>query len=74
MKAKKKLGIIQTQIEKIIKKAEKLEAEYVDKLNDVHPEYRESALNLLHYLAFRSFDIDELQQHLRYQGLPDRCV
>ena len=71
MKAKKKLGIIQTQIEKIIKKAEKLEAEYVDKLNDVHPEYRESALNLLHYLAFRSFDIDELQQHLRYQGLPD---
>ncbi|MBS4061628.1 MAG: hypothetical protein KG029_14605 [Bacteroidetes bacterium] len=71
MKTKNKLEIIQAQIEKIISKAEKLETEYADSLSAVHPEYRESALNLMHYLAFRSFDISELQQSLRYLGLPD---
>lgn len=71
MKTRKKLEIIQVQIEKIISKAEKLETEYADSLSSVHPEYRESAFNLLHYLAFRSFDLGELQQRLRYLGLPD---
>ena len=54
-----------------MRKAGKLEAEYADRLSYVHPNYRESASNLLHYLAFRSFDIGELQQRLRYLGLPD---
>ena len=71
MTTRKKLEIIQVQIKEIISKAEKLETEYADRLSAVHPEYRESALNLLHYLAFRSFDIGELQQRLRYLGLPD---
>ena len=71
MKTNKKLEVILTQIEKIIRKAEKLEVEYTDILNDIHSEYRESSFNLLHYLAFRSFENGELQQHLRYQGLPD---
>jgi len=71
MKTKKKLEFIQTEIEKIISKAENLETEYADSLSAVQPVYRESALNLLHYLAFRSFDIGELQQRLRYLGLPD---
>jgi len=71
MKTKKKLELIQIQIEKIMRKAEKLEVEYTDSLSAVHPFYQESALNLLHYLAFRSFDIGELQQRLRYLGLPD---
>jgi len=71
MKTRKKLEIIQVQIEKIINQAEKLETEYAESLSAVNPEYRESALNLLHYLAFRSFDIGELQQRLRYLGLPD---
>lgn len=71
MTTRKKLEIIQVQIKKIISKAEKLETEYADRLSAVHPDYRESALNLIHYLAFRSFDISELQMSLRYLGLPD---
>jgi pyruvate kinase len=71
MKTKKKLELIQIQLEKILRKAENLETEYASSLSAVHPVYRESALNLLHYLAFRSFDIGELQQRLRYLGLPD---
>lgn len=71
MKTKKKLEFIQTQIEKIINKAEKLETEYAGSIKAVLPVYRESALNLLHYLAFRSFNMGELQQRLRYLGLPD---
>jgi hypothetical protein len=71
MKTKKKLELIQIQLEKIIQKAELLETEYADSLSAVHQVYQESALNLLHYLAFRSFDIGELQQRLRYLGLPD---
>lgn len=71
MKTKNKLRFIQAEIEKIIKKAEKLEFDHSEKLSEVHPEYKESSYNLLHYLAFRNFDIDELQQHLRYLGLPD---
>lgn len=71
MKTKKKLEFIQTEVEKIIKKAENLETEYADSLSAVHPVYHESALNLLHYLAFRSFNIGELQLRLRYLGLPD---
>lgn len=71
MKTKKKLEFIQTEVEKIINKAENLETEYADSLSVVHPVYYESALNLLHYLAFRSFNIGELQQRLRYLGLPD---
>ncbi len=71
MKTKKKLELIQIQLEKILRKAENLETEYASSLSAVHPVYRESALNLLHYLTFRSFDIGELQQRLRYLVLPD---
>ncbi len=71
MKTKKKLELIQIQLEKIMHKAEKLESEYAGSLSAIHPVYHESALNLLHYLAFRSFEIGELQQRLRYLGLPD---
>ena len=45
MKTNKKLEVILTQIEKIIRKAEKLEVEYTDILNDIHSEYRESSFN-----------------------------
>ncbi|MCD4820395.1 MAG: hypothetical protein K8S23_17080 [Candidatus Cloacimonetes bacterium] len=71
MKNQKKLSIINDQITKIIKKANLLEKNYYTLISKVHPSYRESALNLAHYLAFRSFDIDEIQNRLRYMGLPD---
>lgn len=71
MKNQKKLIAINNQIEDIIGKAKELELNNNDLISKVHPIYLESALNLTHYLAFRSFDIDELQDKLRYMGLPD---
>ncbi|KAA3638535.1 MAG: hypothetical protein DWQ02_05030 [Bacteroidetes bacterium] len=58
------------QIESILQKALELEQEYAIELAKVHPVYKKSALNLIHYLAFRSFDIIELQDELRNNGLP----
>ena len=40
-----KLELIQVQLEEIMHKAGKLEAEYADRLSSVHPNYRESASN-----------------------------
>ncbi len=71
MKNHEKLLIINDQIEEVIQKAIFLENNYDDLIANVHPSYRESARNLAHYLAFRSFDIDDLQDRLRYMGLPD---
>ena len=70
MKNQKKLIIISNQIEEIIEKAKVLENNFKLQLSKVHPIYSESALNLIHYLAFRSFDIDKLQYKLRLMGLP----
>ncbi len=66
-----KLLTINDQIDAIIQKAKSMEYQYEDKLQRVHPLYQASALNLLHYLALRSFDIEQLQTQLRYMGLPD---
>lgn len=71
MKKQEKLLIINDQIEEIINKAKVLESDYNDLISKVHPSYKKSALNLVHYHAFRSFNIDELQDKLRYMGLPD---
>jgi len=71
MKNQEKLLTINNQIEEIIEKAKILENNYDGMISKAHPSYRESALNLIHYLAFRSFDIDELQDRLRFMGLPD---
>jgi len=71
MKYQEKLFAISNQIEEIINKAKALEHNYDNLISNVHPSYRESALNLTHYLAFRSFDINDLQDKLRYMGLPD---
>jgi pyruvate kinase len=67
---KESLVAIQSQVEIIIEKARELEKKYKDQISAVHSIYRKSALNLIHYLAFRSFDIDQLQDRLREQGLP----
>lgn len=65
-----KYGEIKQQIEVIIQKAKEMESKFALELNRVHPTYQKSAANLLHYLAFRSFDIDHLQRELQLQGLP----
>ena len=44
-------------------------ANYAWRLNKIHPDYRKSAENLLHYLVLRQRDRRELQQHLAVLGL-----
>lgn len=58
------------RLKKVIKKAQALEKLHQDEIKKVHPIYRKSAANLIHYLAFRSFSIDKLQSELRALGLP----
>ncbi len=65
-----RLTAINQQIEKIIEKIREIENTYAEEIEDVHPVYRKSALNLVHYLGLRSFDIDHLQDQLRDIGLP----
>jgi len=61
---------IKHQVDGIIVRILDLEEKYVEEIGEAHPVYRKSALNLVHYLGFRSFDIDNLQDQLRDLGLP----
>lgn len=64
------LEIIDHQVGEIIQKANELEIKYLAEISAVQPMHKKSAKNLVHYLAFRSFDIDILQGKLREIGLP----
>ena len=64
-----RLLLVKEKIDRIIEKVKEMEGEHKEEIENVHPVYRKSALNLVHYMAFRSFDIDELQEYLRDLGL-----
>jgi len=64
------LQSINDEISSIIQKAMEMEVKYSNEISGVHHVYKRSAKNLIHYLAFRSFDIDVLQDKLRELGLP----
>lgn len=66
----KKLERLLNQVNSIIETSEVLENKYKDELKAVHPAYKKSAINLIHYMALRSHYIIELQQELRFMGLP----
>lgn len=61
--------LLDKQLQCIIARARELESDYAEELAAVHPEYRDSARNLVHYLALRQTDISELQEHLASLGL-----
>lgn len=65
-----KLETIAQEISLILEKAIAMEKEYAQELRQVHPVYAKSAKNLIHYLAFRNFDVDHLQNKLRELSLP----
>mgnify|MGYP002725555068 CR=1 FL=1 len=65
-----KLQSINNQVEEIIEKLKQIESTYSQEIEDVHLIYRRSALNMVHYLGLRSFDVDQLQDQLRDLGLP----
>ena len=64
------LRSVNNLISQIIDRSHELERTYLSEISSVHPIYQKSAQNLVHYLAFRSFDIDVLQDSLREMGLP----
>ena len=57
------------QLRSISSRAKELESDYAEDLRAVHPEFRDSARNLVHYLALRQSDISELQDDLTILGL-----
>lgn len=66
----KKTEYLLGQINAILTSAEEMEEKYGDYLQNIHPAYKKSALNLIHYMALRSHSIVDLQQELRFMGLP----
>jgi pyruvate kinase len=61
-------GLI-AELETLINHAQALEQKFAPALERVHPVWRKSAQNLIHYLAFRQNDIRTLQEQLAQLGL-----
>ena len=68
---KNKLVEIQNEIDLVLSKFSEFETKYQAQINNVHPNYSKSALNLIHYLALRSFRVDQFQEKLSEIGLPN---
>jgi pyruvate kinase len=66
---RKKLEKTVSELESIRKAARKTEKKYAAELDAVHPSYRKSAANLIHYLALRHQNLDTLQDDLERLGL-----
>ncbi len=66
-----KVLFIADKLNEVITKAYKTERKYRKEVKAVNPKFRVSALNLLDYLAFRSFDIDKLQRKMLKLGFSD---
>lgn len=60
---------VSNQLKSIYERALEFEASYASELALVHPELRQSAKNLVHYLALRQTDNRELQEDLAALGL-----
>ncbi len=57
------------RIDEIVESVKSFEEIYTEQLNKVHPNYKKSATNLIHYEAFRTQDSSELQKQLGNMGL-----
>ena len=65
-----KLEKLENKFDEIITRLKDFERRYENELKKVDSIYKSSAVNLVHYLAFRSFDIAALQDELRELSLP----
>lgn len=63
------IAAVADQLQRIRDRARQLESVYAKELAAVCPEYVQSALNLVHYMALREEDIRELQESLAALGL-----
>lgn len=52
----------------LIEQCHQMERKYADQLADLHPDLLPSALNLIHYMALRQFDMRDFQQSLSQYG------
>ena len=57
------------QVEEIIVKAVEMEKQYKEQLKRIHPDFIQSARNLVYYRAMRSDDIRQLQKRLGWMGI-----
>ena len=64
-----KIALVGARLQDIDEQCRTFESRYASDLLAVHPEYRDSARNLVHYLALRGSDIQELQEDLQNLGL-----
>ncbi len=65
-----RIRTLKLKFDEIIAFVKQIEVQYQDEIDSVNPVYRKSALNLVHYLGFRNFDIDEIQDQLRDLDFP----
>lgn len=63
------IGQIREILQTIRDEAIALEGKFADELAHVHPDFREGAHNLVHYLALRELDTQALRDSLRRLGL-----
>jgi pyruvate kinase len=64
-----KIDEIISSLDLIVKETAAFKKKYSHELAAVHPNYKYSALNLVHYLALRHHDIRDMQKKLGYLGL-----
>lgn len=69
MSASASVEEVREQLAAIRERALALEDEYEAELGQVHPEFREGAHNLVHYLALHETDTQRLRRSLRHLGL-----
>jgi len=63
------ISLVSAQLLEILERAREFETRYAEDLAAVHPRYRDSARNLVHYLALRKGDLRDLQEDLATLGL-----
>lgn len=63
------IDALNEQLGIITERAEELESRFADELAQVHPNFEESARNLVHYVALRHVDIRDIQEQLSFLGL-----
>lgn len=70
-----KLTDLRRQLTTIRERIVAFEHEHINQVRRAHPEYRQSAANLLHYIALRAQDLTDLQLRLSWRGLSSlgRC-
>jgi len=63
-----RLLALEQKLNSILEKANQMEIQFAEELRLVHPIYKKSAQNLIHYLALRSFEVDILEKELQFLG------